>query len=264
MKGSILHTVITILFVICLFSCSKSFDKEEIDNLFSPIRAKYGIEIVYTIDDDFDPIGLGGGRAHFQKKEPIEYEVLLRYPQILQSALEKYPVAVIKDYLSSVYLVKTLERNDFAYGGSYDAFRKIVYLANDGNQNDELSVEIFHHEFSSILLKKSGFFLSPWLACNPDGFKYFYETNVGIKEIYSHTIIGKTADYEDGFLNEYSRSDFENDFNEFSRMIFSHPKEFEQIMNQYPRIYKKFRLWLSFYQEIDPVFTMAYLFGSGK
>lgn len=56
-------------------------------------------------------------------------------------------------------------------------------------------------------------------------------------------------------------TDFENDFNEYSAMIFTYPEKFKKIMNQYPRVRAKFEIWLDFYQKINPIFTEAYLLG---
>ncbi len=34
-----------------------------------------------------------------------------------------------------------------------------------------------------------------------------------------------------------------------------------KIMDQYPRVRNKFKIWLEFYHKIDPVFTEEYFFG---
>ena len=68
-------------------------------------------------------------------------------------------------------------------------------------------------------------------------------------------------DYFDGFLNVYSHTSFENDFNEYSAMIFTYPEKFKKIMNKYPRVRGKFLIWMDFYNKINPVFTEEYLLG---
>jgi hypothetical protein len=73
--------------------------------------------------------------------------------------------------------------------------------------------------------------------------------------------IGTEADYEQGFMDSYGQTEFENDFKEYSAMIFTYPNKFKKIMNQYPRVRGKFLVWLDFYHQIDPIFTEAYLFG---
>lgn len=71
---------------------------------------------------------------------------------------------------------------------------------------------------------------------------------------------GTELDYKMGFMNSYGQTNFENDFNEYSAMIFTCPRKFRKIMDQYPRVRGKFEVWLKFYQEIDPIFTESYLF----
>jgi len=244
-----------------VFACTRSYTKEEIDKLFEPITSKYGIKIVYTIDDDFGPILLGGEQTHFNVAEPIDTRVLARYPALLEKAFAKYPVSVIKEYLSAIYFAKALEYDGLRYGGTYDPFRKIVYLVNNGKKSDELSIGTFHHEFSSILLKRNGFYLNPWLEQNPEGFKYSMEKTCNIKEIYGVSQEGKASDYNLGFVDAYCRISFENDFNEYSRMIFMQPQKFKRIIAQYPHVRRKFEIWLDFYHMIDPIFTEEYLLG---
>jgi len=244
-----------------VLACTRSYTKEEIDKLFEPITSEYGIKIVYTINEDFEPILVGGARAHFDVAEPIDAGVLARYPALLKKAFAKYPVPVIKEYLSAIYFAKALKYDGVRYGGTYDPFRKIVYLVNYGNKSDELSIGTFHHEFNSILLKRNGFYLNPWLEQNPKGFKYSIEEKTDSKEIYVGKFEGTPADYENGFLNTYAESSFENDFNEYAAMIFTHPQTFKKIMSQYPRVRAKFHIWLNFYHMIDPIFTEEYLLG---
>lgn len=252
-----------LLFGVALFivACTKSYSKEEIDKMFEPISSRYGVKIVYEIVEDFGPTLLGGGRAHFTKAEPINHQVLVRYPFLLRKAFQKYPVSVIKEYLNAIYFAKKLEFDGLQYGGTYDPFRRIVYLVNNGKKPDDISVATFHHEFSSILLKCNGFFLNPWLELNPKDFRYLQETKSKKKEIYSGEFEGTIADYKKGFLNTYSQSSFENDFNEYSAMIFTNPQKFKKIMNQYPRVRGKFLIWIEFYHKIDPIFTEEYLLG---
>ena len=67
--------------------------------------------------------------------------------------------------------------------------------------------------------------------------------------------------YERGVVTNYGLTNFSNDFSEYSAMIFTYPDQFKKIMSQYPRVRGKFKLWLAFYQKIDPIFTEEYLLG---
>jgi hypothetical protein len=123
---------------------NKTCTKEEINQLFKPITFKYGIKIVYEIGPDFlshlvNP-GIAAGPARHSKVLPMEHWVLARYPHILQEALEKYPVEIIKKYLKAIYLAKEINEDGFNYGGSYDTYKRVIYLVNNGRKSDHLSI----------------------------------------------------------------------------------------------------------------------------
>lgn len=241
-------------------SCSRNYSKEEIDKKFAPITSKYGIEIRYHVDEKFPPMMVTGQRAKIDKLVPIRHSVLVRYPSILQKALQKYPEHVIRDSIDAICFASVFENKGITFSGTYGYFDWAVYLIDDGWKNDAFAENTFHHEFSSILLSQKGFYINPWTEHNPKDFKYLYETaknNYDVKTTGKGTI----SDYNDGFITDYGRTTFENDFNEYSAMIFTNPKEFKKIMDQYSRVRSKFKIWLDFYQKIDPVFTEAYFFG---
>jgi hypothetical protein len=256
-----------ILPVLCLLllACTRSYTDEQIEQMYEPITSKYGIRIVYKIDERFTPQypGRGGKHADFCRLEPIDRRVLARYPQILEQALSKYPIHVVKEYLNAVYFAGMMKSDDINFAGTYDPFRRIIYLIDDGNWTSEL-MGTFHHEFSSLFLSRHGMLLNPWLEQHPDGFDYRSELYEDQKEIYAGTSTchETSADYENGFMNTYSHTTFDNDFNEYAKMIFTYPEKFKQIMDKHPRVRGKFLVFLDFYEMIDPVFTEEYLLGT--
>ena len=247
---------------------NKAFTKEEIDGLFEPITTKYGIKIVYKIGDDFfSPLEnppIPAGPPKNSKIRPIRHRVLLRYPVLLQKAFNKYPVKIIKKYLNAIYFAREIDDGDLEYGGTYDPFRRIIYLVDNGVKNDEDAIYTFHHEFSSLLLSRHSFFINPWSDNNPKDFIYLaakYKSWKALEKDVDISKKGTEEDYEKGFMRAYGQTDFENDFNEYSGMIFTYPQKFKKIMKQYPRVRGKFKVWLEFYQKIDPIFTEKYLLG---
>ena len=247
---------------------NKSFSRDEIDSAFESIISKYAVKIEYEINENFfspienPPIPAGPGRN--SKVTPIRHRELLRYPDLLMNAFNKYPIHVIKKNLKAIHFSSKIQEGELEYGGTYDPFRKVIYLIDDGRLSDDNAIYTFHHEFSSLLLKGYSFYVNPWSDNNPQGFKYLYDkykTWERLKEVQiSHK--EDTDNYVKGFINTYGKTNFENDFNEYSAMIFTYPQKFKEIMNQYPRVKKKFLVWLEFYQRIDPIFTEAYLFGN--
>jgi hypothetical protein len=194
--------------------------------------------------------------------EPIQHRVLLRYPQILEKAFERYPAEIIGLYLEAIYFASKMKIDDFYYGGTYDQYRRIIYIVDNGRVDDMRALYVFHHEFSSILLFANPFPISHWFRHNPDDFIY-----LNLRQDFDFEAFGKAssdgneADYENGFMNDYGRTSFENDFNEYSAMIFTYPEKFKGIMDRYPRVRGKFLVWLKVFQKADPSFTEEYLLG---
>lgn len=248
---------------------NRTYSKEEINHLFEPITSEYGIKIVYKIGDDFfSPLKnphIPAGPPKGSKIRPIRHRVLLRYPDLLQKAFNRYPSKVIKNNLNAIYFARDIDDGDLKYGGTYDPFRRIIYLVDNGVKNDEKAMYAFHHEFSSLLLSRHSFFVNPWLDNNPKGFVYLTEKYNSWKAMEKDVEISKKGteeDYEKGFIRAYGQTDLENDFNEYSAMIFTYPQKFKKIMNKYSRVRGKFKVWLEFYQKIDPIFTEEYLLGN--
>lgn len=246
----------------------QSFSKEKIDALFEPISSRYGIRIVYEIGDDFfsplknTPIPAGPSKS--SNVEPIRHRVLVKYPHILLKAFSKYPDKVIKDHLRAIYFAGEIDDGVLECSGTYDPFRRIIYLVDNGGKDDERAMRTFHHEFSSLLLARHSFFVNPWTDHNPRGFIYLTEKYKDWKILEKEVDLskkGSTEEYEKGFMRVYGETDFENDFNEYSAMIFTDPKKFKNIMNRYPRVRGKFLVWLQYYKKIDPIFTEEYLLG---
>jgi len=245
----------------------KTCSDEKIEILFAPIKEKYGIEVVYDVDDKFlSDVGTAivpAGPPPQSKIKPIRRSVLIRYPDILEPAFEKYPVKVIKNHLNAIHFAGEINRDGFFYSGSFDPFRRVIFIVDHGAQKPEAGMGTFHHEFSSLLLSRRSLLLNPWLELNPKNFEYLYDTDADkLKSFNESSLDGTESDYEKGFMNTYGQTDFENDFNEYSAMIFTYPERFRQIMARHPRVRGKFLVWLKFYQEIDPIFTEEYLLGA--
>jgi hypothetical protein len=262
----VISIIIGIILVLNSWHYNQTFSKKEIEAAFEPITSKYGIKIVYEIGDDFfSPLEnppIPAGPPRYSKVKPIRHRVLMQYPDILLKAFDKYPVEVIKNYLNSIYFAGEIDAAGDKAGGTYDPFRRILYIADNGYKQKNLPLHIFHHEFSSLLLKSHSFQIDPWTDHNPEDFKYFDDIYDNWKEVER---VRKTITNDDcfkkGFVTNYGLTNFSNDFSEYSAMILTYPDKFKKIMDQYPRVRSKFLVWLDFYQKIDPIFTEKYLFG---
>ena len=200
MKTHIKHGCI--YFILCnmlliFLSCGNTtYTEEDIAELFKPVTSKYNIEIVYEIDKTFPPILLGyGTHKQFHKIEPIQKKILARYPGILTKALSKYPPDLIDYYLKAVYFAGAIEESyGLRYAGTYDPFRQIIYLVNDGTMSNKQTEATFHHELSSLFLSQHGFFLNPWLKQNPENFQYRSEKYDTSEDIYDSVSLQRSAE----------------------------------------------------------------------
>ncbi len=183
--------------------------------------------------------------------------------EILNTSLGKYPEVVLKKNLKRIYVLKKLYFFGLEYGGTY--YRREIFLTNNGIKNgytDQYIEGTFHHEFSSVLIKRYGRFLDTegWLKANPDDFSY---GKGGVEALRNNTTGLKldTALFNKGFLNEYSLSSFEEDLNCYAEYLFRNNPGFWQAWEVSEAIRRKTAILISFYHRIDPVFTEEYFKG---
>ncbi len=177
--------------------------------------------------------------------------------QILKQAFLKYPVRVLNENLKQVYVVGRLQFSGVAAGGTNS--RTVVYLCNDGRSSVSDLERVFHAEFSSILLRNFDhvFDQSKWKQVNPATFSYGAGGVEAIRTNKRSTRIDPTY-HEAGFLNEYSTSDLENDFNSFAAQLFMTESQLWELAEQYPRIRQKLDLSITFFESIDASLTRDY------
>lgn len=184
-----------------------------------------------------------------------------RTADLLQKALAKYPVHVLKEYLKRIYALNSLNFYGVPFGGTYSMSKKTVYITDDSvlKENDLFIESFFHHEFSSILFRKHPCYLNKkaWQFSNPRDFHY---GKGGVEAIRSgNSSMGFDSILnEKGFLNKYSQSSLEEDMNVFSQNLFSGGKAFWTIVDRYDKIKAKAALIIGFYHKIDPAFTEEY------
>jgi hypothetical protein len=192
--------------------------------------------------------------------EPLAAGERGRMIRVMNLAFAKYPDRVIRENLTSVYLFKSMKFYGVPYGGTN--FRNYIYLASDEtnpNFTDAFVEGVFHHEFSSILMRNYAAYFdrNGWMKINPEGFRY---GNGGTAAI----INGEASlafDYllnEQGFLTRYSQSSLEEDANVFAQHLFDDNWEFWSIVEVNEKVRQKATLLINFYHSIDPEFTEEY------
>jgi len=217
------------------------------------IEHVYGIEIVFA-EDGMEHVVLQNLRYR-----PVDPTTHFFHLTALMQTLAFYPVPVIQQDLRSVWIVRQLAIPDgLGIGGTYDDARGAVVLAVPDTSVNTMAAG-FHHEFSSILMRKHAFPHAAWRACNAPGFHHGRGGIVAIRK--GQVAGGSPALYAQGFFEEYGRADLENDFNTFSEMMFTCPIKAMKLIKQYPRLRAKWKVWMDFYHRIHPAFNTRTLLG---
>lgn len=200
--------------------------------------------------------------------KPIAVSEINRSKTIMVKALRKYPLALLQKNLWAVYFMGQMEFYGVGYGGTNTPGS--LYLTNDGipmGYSDLYLEQTFHHEYSSILFRNytSYFNEAGWQNANLPGFTY-NDPDEGVGAI-RNNLSSQDLDTvlcEKGFLTQYSQSGMENDINTFAQNIFSPSEGFWKLADRYPRINKKVKLLIAFYNKIHPLFTEGYFRKTAK
>jgi hypothetical protein len=191
--------------------------------------------------------------------ESLGREEINRSKSIIIRALKKYPAPVLLNNLNSVYVLKSIKFYDVGYGGTNSTAE--VFVTNNGipmGYTDTYVEQTFHHEFSSILFRNYPDLLDAvaWAKANIPGFDYNDpENGVGAIRKNESSQELDTVLCSKGFLTQYALSGLENDINTMAQNLFTPAPGFWRIVDNFPRINRKTKLLIQFYNGIDPAFT---------
>jgi hypothetical protein len=191
---------------------------------------------------------------------PLTKAEISRTQEAMAKALQKYPEKILKKNLRRVYALRKLFFFGLEYGGTY--YKRLVFITNDGAANGYSGKYLegtFHHEFSSVLLKRyrQHFDENAWRKVNPDEFEYG-EGGVEALRIQASRLKLDSSLFSGGFLNEYSLASLEEDWNCYAEYIFLNDPVFWQAWENNEKVRKKTSLLISFYRQLHPVFTLEY------
>jgi len=218
-----------------------------------------GTNVYYQVDKKIFPCKWRNNRIR-PEYTPIDAKDIPGTQAILNTALDKYPENVLRKNLKRIYVLKTMFCFGLEYGGTY--YKRNVYVTNNGLENGYTRQYIegtFHHEFSSVLLKrqKKHFEKEAWLSANPPDFTYGSGGVAALRTEKTSLRLDSTL-FVDGFLNEYSLASIEEDFNCYAEFIFLGDAAFWNAWEGNEAIRRKTEILISFYQRIDKVFTLEY------
>ena len=227
--------------------------------IVAEIKQQYGLNVHHLRDTSQLPSSvvfkIKDGEATVKVK-PLSHGQFLNYIKILQKALAKYPQSLIKQSLSDVYIGGPYTENDAIIVGMYTKNKiYLFYNHHNGNNHDVFLEQTFHHEYSSILVKKYNFPAFDWLKLNPKGFSYIINPKKIDKYMNS---IGKYAATKEmlkqGVVTSYGMVNAENDINTYVETIFTQPNKMKKYISTYPVIARKYQMLKKFYLSISPQF----------
>ena len=219
------------------------------------VDERAGIEIIFSAGGKIFPESWYSRKINGKgiSLDTMEY---LRSEKIVKQALLKYPVNVIKQNLTRIYILKNIEFFGLSYGGTNST--DIVYLTNSG-YTDQFLEQLFHAEFSSVLLRNynKNFNETKWKSNNGKKFNYGKDGVDALKNNLSSEKYDEKFN-KMGFINQYATSSIENDFNSFAKNIFLPKPEFVKLNDDYELIKNKRVLFIEFYGKIDKTFSEDY------
>ena len=167
-----------------------------------------------------------------------------RFKNEFKLFLKTYKGPVIAANLNKVVVCKKLTRGSFDwYRGTYVLSQRTIYVEVDGADDTEY---LLHHEFSSLLLLKSN-----KKSQLKDKWSVWSKQNYNIE----HKKRGwatKNNLQKDGFLYEYNKVSFENDFNVIASFYLCPYLKYklDKASKKYWRIQKKYNEVRNFYRPL--------------
>ncbi|HVL39411.1 MAG TPA: hypothetical protein VM328_08495 [Fimbriimonadaceae bacterium] len=226
-----------------------------------PAKARFvdsysGVPIICEVDTDMFP-------TEWRTREinalaaPLHPGQIERSIEITRRALRKYPRRVLKTNLLKIYIARKISFYGLEFGGTNSVDR--VFMSNDGilrGYTEEYIERMFHHEFSSILLRNYPNQLNrrEWDAANPPGFRYSGDGVQALRDRADSTAY-EEAMHRRGFLCQYAMSSFEEDFNTIAEGLFSGGAAFWSAVDRHPQLRRKTRVAIAFYSKLDGTFT---------
>ena len=170
-----------------------------------------------------------------------------RYLKVIQKALAKYPARVVRKNLREVYVLESMRFNGQVWHGTLADYT--LYLTH---RNSRLFLErVFHHEFSSVLLKSNAFYFSKrkWAKFNPKDFRY--GKGSAAFEPKSGDFLFNPEHNSQCVLLRYGKTSLVNDFNIFAENLFLPKPGFRELLDEYPCLRNKRDYAIRFYRKLD-------------
>ena len=204
--------------------------------LLFPLTATAKVDIQYGIEDSLRDIKCTQPSASEKRHFKTELRLFLK----------KYKPSTLSQNLSKIIACKKLSRSIYEwYRGTYVETNNIIYVEVGGNIND--TEYLLHHEFSSLLLynnpQKQNFLRQQWMEWSNKEYNLDHNKR-------DWTV--KKSLQKDGFLYEYNKVSFENDFNVLSGFYLSNylKGDLRLASTKHRRIKNKYKSLREFYRPL--------------
>ncbi len=204
--------------------------------LLFPLTATAKVEIQYGVEDSLRDIKCTQPSAREKRQFKTELNLFLK----------KYRPSELSQNLSKIIACKKLSRSIYSwYRGTYVKDKNVVYVEISGHHND--TEYVLHHEFSSLLLhnnKTRQMALKQlWIHWSNKDYNLDHD---------KRDWIVKRGLQRDGFLYEYNKLSFENDFNVLAGFYMSNylKHNLRIASNKHWRIKNKFKSLREFYKPL--------------
>jgi hypothetical protein len=251
------HLCLAIYFVAILSACSNH--DEQSQALTAELKQQYGLEVRRLTDKNQLPSSvvfkIKDGEALVKIKQ-LKKGQFYQYIKILKKALAKYPPSLVRNTLTEVFIGGPYTENDAIIVGMYGNDKIYLFYNHKWGDNTPLFLEqTFHHEFSSILIKKYNFPAFDWLKLNPKHFSYIINPRKIDKYMNSvGNYSASEAMLKDGVVTAYGMVNAENDINTYAETMFTQPEKMKNYIDKYPVIARKYAMLKDFYLSISPGF----------
>ncbi|PCH60022.1 MAG: hypothetical protein COC05_05470 [Gammaproteobacteria bacterium] len=226
------------------------------------LNAHYGVRITTDLTpDDYRPEWLDDDTGQLATGSKIvltsNADDFARFVRLITPEIKRYAPALIRQHLTRVYCLDKLTLYDAPFGGTYNIAQSSLYLLNKNDFSlSSWMKETFHHELSSMLMKKQGFDEGAWRQAAGLAFRYQQDENPWFQWMYLRGYVDPVADttvfFKRGLLRHYSETGVENDFNSYAQFVFMRPDTMQSLIAQYPPIARKYQVFKDFYLGIDP------------
>jgi len=186
----------------------------------------------------------------FNGTYPLKWQTYLAL-SALKKAIGEYPEALIKEESPNIILTGRLTLLNVEIGGSLQSNNWVLLATNylytwsDGKNLEN----IFHHEFSSLLIKKYDFPEKNWLSTLPKNFSYPNDELAEL-EAAKKFITNQKFFHDRGFVSDYGASSLENDVNTYAELLIGNPEKLSFLEEKFPIIKRKANILRAFYQKV--------------